>query len=71
MSNFNIGPQDLGRKREFESNGLKFTFEAGDPYGMITAFCNTKREKLDGMFTTFKDAESAAIKYANLKQKVN
>lgn len=59
-----IGPQDMGRKREFETNGVKFIFEASDPYGFITASCRKNNKMLDGFFTTFKDAENAAIKYA-------
>jgi len=60
-----IGPQELGRKREFENNGLKFTFEAHDPYGMISAYCSTHRKAIDGQFTGFREAEAAAIKYSN------
>ena len=71
MTQFTIGPQDQGRKREFEHDGVKFIFEFTDPYGMIRAYSPTKKATLDGLFTTMKDAETAAIKYVNTHKKVN
>lgn len=70
MSSLKIGPQDMGRKRLFENNGIKFEFEARDPYGLIHTRVINSRDQIDGTFLTFKDAEAAATKYSlNVKKK--
>lgn len=73
MSNFGtIGPQDMGRKREFTHEGTKFIFEAHDPYGFVTVFNTKTNKKFDGQYTGFKEAETAATNFVNksLSEKV-
>lgn len=71
---FKIGPQDLGRKRLFDNNGFKYEFEAIDPYGMVKATCLSNKKPLAGMFTSFKEAEKAAVNHSlkiNKNEKIN
>lgn len=64
MTFLKIGPQDQGRKRPFESNGIRYEFEAKDPYGLIHVKTLTSKDHLGGVFTSFKDAEAAAVKHS-------
>lgn len=69
--NLKIGPQDLGRKREHTFNGVRYTMEATDPYGLVNVFCHKTNSLLPSRFTGFKEAEQGATKHSlELTQKV-
>lgn len=67
---FAIGPQDQGRKRPIENNGIKYTLEAHDPYGFVTVYCHKTNSNLASHYTGFREAENAAITHSlTLKKK--
>lgn len=60
-----IGPAlEEERTRDFTNNGIKYKMKAYDPYGFVTVTCLKTNKNLDGTFTSFIDAERAAIQHS-------
>lgn len=63
--NMQIGPApEEERTRNYESNGVKYKLKAYDPHGFVTVTCLKTNKNLEGTFTSFLEAERAAIQHA-------
>lgn len=68
--NMQIGPAlEEERTRNYENNGIKYKMKAYDPHGFVKVTCLKTNKNLEGIFTSFLEAEKAATQHS-IKYKI-